>query len=328
MGFALGGFGRAGYNTPGHFENTQVTTSPVTSLQTRTTQAADTRQSQLFGRYTLGWDYDLNAHNSLAASLTYGTRNATSYQDALTTRTTPLPTGSTASSVRNVQTTDDSGTVDASLSYTHTYAVAQRELSVLALYSRNDRTYSFTSDIYAASEASAIDLASKDNPSANQVTTVQVDYQTPTGKNQLPEVGVKDIQRTVQSTYRYNGQLALTQANNSSQYNQNVAAGYVAYTLALPKNIALKPGVRYEYTGITADYDSGPVGDLPSYGVLVPSISVLHKLANGNALRLAYNRRIQRPSLQFLNPNYRLPTHCCQRKEIRCYAPNTPATMS
>ena len=87
MGFALGGFGRAGYNTPGSFTNVQVTTDPVTSAQTRTTQIADTRQEQLFGRYTLGWDYDLDSHNSLAASLAYGTRNATTYQDALATTT-------------------------------------------------------------------------------------------------------------------------------------------------------------------------------------------------------------------------------------------------
>ena len=303
MGFALGGFGRAGYNTPGSFDNTQLTTNSATGQQTRTIQAAATRQNQLFGRYTLAWDYDLNAHNSLAASLAYGTRNATTYQDALATGTTLLAAGNTTTSVRNVETTDESGTVDASLSYAHTYEVAQRELSVLALFSRNSRTYDFINDIYAASDANATGSSGNDNPSANQEVTAQVDYQTSTGKNQLLEAGVKDIQRTVQSTYRYYGQLALTQADNSFHYDQQVAASYVAYTMALPKNLTLKPGVRYEYTSITADYGSGRVGDIPSYGVLVPSVNLLHKLANGNALRLAYTRRIQRPSLQFLNPN-------------------------
>ncbi len=303
MGFALGGFGRAGYNTPGSFDNNQLTTNPVTGAQTRTTQAAATRQHQLFGRYTLGWDYDLDARNSLAAALTYGTRNATTYQDALATATTPLAGGSPATSVRNGQTTDDSGTVDASLSFTHAYATERRELSVLALLSRNDRRYNFTNDTYAASAADALGPAGNENPSANQELTAQVDYQTPLGEKQLLEVGAKDIRRTVRSDYRYSGQLALTQADNSFRYDQNVAAAYAAYTVALFKRFTLKPGLRYEYTGIAADYGSGPVGDVPGYGVLVPGASVLHKLANGNALRLAYNRRIQRPSLQFLNPN-------------------------
>ncbi|WP_382316465.1 TonB-dependent receptor domain-containing protein [Hymenobacter bucti] len=303
MGFALGGFGRAGYNTPGSFSNNQLTTNPATGAQTRTAQTADTRQNQLFGRYTLGWDYDLTKHDALAASLTYGTRNATFYQDALATRTTPLATGAATTSVRNVTTTDDSGTVDASLAYLHTFAKPQQELSVLALYSRNDRTYQFDNDTYAASEAAALGRAGNDNPSANQELTAQVDYQVPTAKDQLLEVGVKDIKRTVQSDYRYYGQLALTQPNNSFHYDQNVAAGYVAYTLGLPHNFTLKPGVRYEYTSIAADFGRGTVGDIPSYGVLVPSANLLHKLPSGNVLKLAYNRRIQRPSLQFLNPN-------------------------
>jgi outer membrane receptor protein involved in Fe transport len=303
MGFALGGFGRAGYNTPGSFDNDQLTSNPVTGLRTSTAQTATTRQNQLFGRYTLGWDYDLNPRNFLAASLAYGTRNATTYQDALATITTQSGSGNAATSVRNVEMTDESGTVDANLSYTHTYATARRELSVLALFSRNDRTYNFNNDVYAASDASATGLAGNDNPSANQEVTAQVDYQTPTSNDQLLEVGLKDIVRTVHSDYRYYGQLARTQADNSFRYNQNVVAGYLAYTISLPKNFTLKPGVRYEYTRISADYGSGAVSDIPSYGILVPSVSLLHKLPNGNAVRLAYNRRIQRPSLQFLNPN-------------------------
>ncbi len=303
MGFALGGFGRAGYNTPGSFANDQLTTNPATGQQTRTTQAADTRQNQLFGRYTLGWDYDLDKRNALAASLTYGTRNATNYQDALATSTLSLPLGLATRSVRNVQTTDDSGTVDASLTYTHLYAVAQRELSVLTLLSRNNRTYNFNNDNYLDDNAANLGPSGNDNPNTNQELTTQLDYQTPTTKNQLLEVGVKNIQRTVRSTYSYYGQLANSQADNSFDYSQHVAAGYAAYTLGLPKGLTLKPGLRYEYAAIAASYGRGPVGAIPSYGVLVPSLSVLRRLANGNVLKLAYNRRLQRPSLQFLNPN-------------------------
>ena len=304
MGFALGGFGRAGYNTPGSFINEQLTTNPATGQQTRTTQAAATRQNQLFGRYTLGWDYELNPRHFLAASLAYGTRNAAAYQDALATDTTPLASGnSTTTTTRNVQTTDDSGTVDASLGYTHSYERPQRELSVLALFSRNDRAYSFSNDIYAATDATAIGSAGNDNPSANQELTAQLDYQTPTGKNQLLEIGAKEIRRTVRSQYSYSGQLTRTHADNSFRYDQNVASAYLTYTVALAKKFTLNPGLRYEYTSITADYGSGPVGNIPNYGIVVPSVSLLHKMPNGNALRLAYNRRIQRPSLQFLNPN-------------------------
>ncbi|GAB3637709.1 outer membrane beta-barrel family protein [Hymenobacter arcticus] len=304
MGFALGGFGRAGYNTPGSFTNDQLTTNPATNLPTRTTQTADTRQNQLFGRYTFGWDYDINKRNALAAALTYGTRNATTYQNALATSTI-RPGGAVDSSLRNVKTTDDSGTIDASLTYTHLYDAPQRELSVLALLSHNSRTYAFGNDTYAATDAASRGPAGNDNPSTNQELTAQLDYQTPTAKNHLLEMGVKDIRRTVRSDYTYYGQLANAQASNSFTYQQNVVAGYLAYTLPLPQGFVLKPGVRYEYTAIEAGFGRGAVSAIavPSYGVLVPSVSVLRKLANGNVLKLAYNRRLQRPALQFLNPN-------------------------
>ena len=303
MGFALGGFGRAGYNTPGSFNNEQLTTNPTTRNQTRTTQTAATRQQQLFGRYTLGWDYDLNPRHALAAALTYGTRNATTYQDALTTQVISPAAGSASGTIRDVRTTDNSGTVDASLTYTHPYEMAKRELSALALLSYTARTYAFNSDTYQATDAARLGPAGNDNPNTNQELTAQLDYQTPTGHDQLLEVGAKAIRRVVNSDYTYSGQLAANQVGSSFNYRQQVAAGYVAYTLGLPRGFTLKPGVRYEHTALAAEVGSGPVPDIPNYGALVPGISVLRRLASGNALKLAYTRRLQRPSLQFLNPN-------------------------
>ena len=300
LGVALGGFGRAGYNTPGSFTNEQQTLDAA-GRPTRTTQAAATRQHQLAGRYTLDVDYDLAARHALAASLSYATRNATTYQDALATST--VAPGGTSTSLRHVQATDQSGTVDASLTYTHPYQRPQRELSALALLSYNRRTYAFASDTYAATDAAALGPAGNDNPSTNLELTAQLDYQTPTAENQLLEVGAKHIQRTVASDYAYAGQLAATQVASSLTYRQAVRAAYAAYTLPLPLRLTLKPGLRYEYTSLAADFGAGPGGSLPGYGVLAPSLSALHKLPNGNVLRLSYNRRLQRPALVFLNPN-------------------------
>lgn len=163
MGFALGGFRRAGYNTPGSFSNDQLTSNPTTGQQTRTTQAVRTR-----------WPQPTAALASSRAP---------------------------ATSVRNVQTTDESGTVDASLSYTHAYATPQRELSALALLTRNNRTFAFNNNTFVTSSAAQTDASGSDSRSSNQELTAQVDYQTPTGRNQLLEMGAKEIRRTVQSDY-------------------------------------------------------------------------------------------------------------------------------
>ena len=91
--------------------------------------------------------------------------------------------------------------------------------------------------------------------------------------------------------------------SNEFSYDQNVTAGYLSYTFSFLKNYTLKPGLRYEYTTISADFANELEVDIPSYGTLVPSVNASRKLKNGNMIKAAYNRRIQRPSLRFLNPN-------------------------
>jgi hypothetical protein len=125
-------------------------------------------------------------------------------------------------------------------------------------------------------------------------------------------MGAKNIARQVISDYQYftaasaNGPFTLDpsrQRSNVFDYNQNVTAGYLAYTLTTPKMYSLKAGARYEYTTIQAGFEDGDDVALPSYGTLVPSVNISKKLGSGNTLKAGYNRRIQRPSLQFLNPN-------------------------
>ena len=314
MGFSLGGFGRAQYNTPGEFTNTQLTRSLATGAATTTVQSADSRQQNIFGRYTLGWDYDINKFNALQASISYGTRSGNSYQDGLrrTTYAGAFAGGtSIGSDLRDTYSKDQSGTVDVSLTYTHNFEKPQHEFSILTLFSRNDRINSFTNSILQSTQPGPARIENN-NPSYNEEYTVQFDYQNPISKTQILEVGAKNILRRVNSdytttSYGANGEVlpsvGLLASNNVFTYRQNVTAGYAAYTLGLPKGFTLKPGVRYEYTTIQANFARSEAANIPDYGVLVPSVNLSRKLSNGNVLKLGYNRRIQRPSLQFLNPN-------------------------
>ncbi|MBU6119971.1 TonB-dependent receptor domain-containing protein [Hymenobacter siberiensis] len=315
MGFSLGGFGRAQYNVPGEFSNTQVTRSLADDKATTTLQSANTRLQQIFGRYTLGWDYDIDKFNSLQASVAYGTRSGRNYQDGLlrTSYKGAFATGTpSGTDLRDTYSKDLSGTVDASLNYTHSFAKPQHEISLLTLFSRNDRTNSYTNSILNTTLPNSPASIVNDNPSYNEEYTVQLDYQNPISKTQILEMGAKNILRRVNSDYTTtsfgaSGEVVPSvglSTNNIFTYRQNVTAGYVAYTLGLPKGFTLKPGLRYEYTAISADFaNSATPVSIPNYDVLVPSVNLSRKLSNGNVLKLAYNRRIQRPSLQFLNPN-------------------------
>lgn len=310
MGFSLGGWGRANYNVSGRFENEQTTKNSNGDAISYTTQEADTRSRGLFGNYNFGWDYDINDKNYVTASVRFGARNNSSYQDDLFSQT--ISDAGTNNTLRNTHTDDLSNNVDANVSFTHQYELAQRELSFMAGYSRNNRNNDFENIVNMVNDqsSSAGSIINR-NDSYNEETTFQIDYQTPIGSNQMLEFGGKDIFRRAVSDYNRfvdpdgdgNFEDSGNQFSNNLNYDQNVIGGYLAYTLSLQSGYSLKAGTRYEYTTINAYTATDEDIDIPSYGALVPSVNVSRKLKNGNTMKASYNRRIQRPSIRFLNPN-------------------------
>jgi outer membrane receptor protein involved in Fe transport len=319
MGFSLSGFGRAEYNVRGVFANDQTTrnydaATNTYSASTRTTQTASTLRQSLFGNYQLGWDYDIDKRTSLTASLRYGARNGINNQNNLFTQTFSPSSYFPIINDRNVQTKDLSGTVDANVTYTKTYK-PQQEFSILALFSRNNRTNNFVADILGGTDFQTITARQKnDNLSYNQESTLQIDYQTPIKTNQLFEFGAKGIFRQVNSQFQYflaNGDTGdfivdNSRLGNTLDYGQNIAASYLSYTMTTKSKFTIKAGARYEYTFINAKFSNesnGAASPIPNYGNLVPSINISKSLKGGKIIKLAYNRRIQRPGIQFLNPN-------------------------
>jgi outer membrane receptor protein involved in Fe transport len=306
MGFSLGGRGRAGYNTTGSFQNLQ-TTGTGSSNEMLTSQQASTNNNMLNGRYSFGWDYDINKSNFLSASVEYGIRNFNTNQNGLLIQNFQNST-LLNSSLRDAAVKDNSGTVDVNLNYTHSFAKPQQEISVLGLISKNNRTNNFLNTVYNG-DFNAIESYLKNiNESVNQESTIQLDYQNPIGKSQLLEFGAKEILRNVTSDYQTlvagSSNVYTPVLEDIFSYDQNITAGYLSYTLTTPSKYSFKTGVRYEYTTVAAAYDNGrDPGFNSSYAALVPSLNISKRLESGNTLKLAYNRRIQRPSLQFLNPN-------------------------
>jgi outer membrane receptor protein involved in Fe transport len=316
MGFSLGGWGRANYNVNGKFSSDQYTKSSLDdTTPTYNMQRADTRNSGIFGNYNFGWDYDINEKNYMAASVRFGARNGKNHQDDLYTMIDTLindDTNPVQSSLRNTVSEDLSNNVDVNLSFTHLYEKPQRELSLLGSYSRNNRQNNFENLIRQVNGADSYSGIRNDNDSYNQEMTFQIDYQSPIGTNQMIEFGAKDIMRKVFSEFAYftdedgdGNYIPSTSSSlsNNLNYNQNVVGGYMSYTYTTKTNYSIKAGTRYEYTTIDAYSQTEENIEIPSYGALVPSINVSKKLANGKTIKAAYNRRIQRPSIRYLNPN-------------------------
>ncbi|MDF2157470.1 TonB-dependent receptor [Algoriphagus sp. CAU 1675] len=312
FGFSLGGFGRSGYNILGRFENEQQLLNP-NGNQTTITQKADTERRDLFGRYNFGVDYEIDKFNFITGAVNFGLRNFQNWQNNFLSQT--FSGGNLVNTaMRETNSKNDGNSVDVSLNYTRTYEKKGKELSLLTLYTRDTRNSSFVNTLFNDDFQTIDSKLRNENPSKNEEFTVQLDFVNPLGKNgtQILEYGAKNILRKAYSDFAYfqaegaNGPFVELQdptLSNEFSYDQNVTAGYTSLTFNLLKNYTLKTGLRYEYTTINADFANELTAEIPSYGTLVPSLNASRKLKNGNMIKAAYNRRIQRPSLRFLNPN-------------------------
>ena len=308
MGISLGSFARGTYRVIGNFANRQTTRSKGDTILN--IQSAHTYSNGSNSQQTFSWDYDINKNNSLTASSRYGQRSQSSYQDQLFTQT--YRHDSLFSKLQNIKTTTIGSNVDASLNYTKAFSKKDREFNFLTIYSRSNQTSGFVTNTVSEADQSVLSRIKNENQGHTQEVTFQADYQEPLRKNQLLELGGKDVIRSVTSQYRTWNAItgddpyvlsANPSLSNGFNYAQSITAGYVLYTLTTENNYTLKGGGRYEYAHISAHFDGQPDIKIPSYGVLVPSINISRKLKNGNMIKASYNRRIQRPSLRDLNPN-------------------------
>src|SRR5690606_23645376 len=184
--------------------------------------------------------------------LQYGTFNFINRQQNFLTETY-TDNSLTDSNLRKVNMENLSGTVDLNLTYVRSFDKPGKEFSLMALYSRNDRTNDFINTLLEEDNPGPLSRFKNENASYNREITFQADYVTPIGDNQIVEVGVKEIMRNVSSVFQFfiaqnDGDpfvpVTDRQLSNVYNYDQNVAAGYLTYTLYL-RNYRIKPGARY-----------------------------------------------------------------------------------
>lgn len=163
------------------------------------------------------------------------------------------------------------------------------------------------------------------NNNSNKEFSLQADWVNPITADLLWESGAKSVFRWVKSDYNFdsfdfvkNAFVANEILNNGFGYFQNVYAGYSQLTYNFLTNYSARIGMRYEATEFGGNIDKGIFETLGKntfkgepYSNWVPSLSLSRVLGAGGYIRFNYNRRIQRPSLTFLNPyvNYSNPVN-------------------
>jgi outer membrane receptor protein involved in Fe transport len=116
----------------------------------------------------------------------------------------------------------------------------------------------------------------------------------------------KQIFRIVNSDYNYllGGQVLNDpkRPNGDLDYYQNIGAAYLGYTYSTTKKYNYKVGARYEITDIAADISNQNI-NVPAYSNIIPSVNISKTYSGRYTVKAGYNKRLQRPGLQQLNPN-------------------------
>ncbi len=321
LGISFGGFGRMHYNkSKGESFNENL----VTGL--RTDQFSSGKTNGMFGRYNIGFDYDLGNNQTLYGGVAIGRRAFNRFndqnfnyfgRDSLSGAQTLL-----RNELRDQEALNQGLSIDYTLDYVKIFE-SGAEWSVSAMYSQSkDKSDSY---INYLNGNSIYKKQWNDNDNLNSELGFQTDFLKPIGKNQQLEVGAKSITRAIDSKYLYLlSESSLNQDRDDFsnlpedprnpggglKYNQSIYSAYAAYTYALANKLTLKAGGRFEYTTLNATQTINQVGsDSPvlqyfkdEYPVFVPSIN-LSKPFGTYTTKLSYNYRIQRPGLRQVNPN-------------------------
>lgn len=147
------------------------------------------------------------------------------------------------------------------------------------------------------------------NDGNNQENTIQIDYTHPISKKFKVETGAKSVLRAVNSQFSYDefntntNQYETDNARTDDfDYDQDVIAGYLSSNVKFGEKWGLVAGARYETTRIAGRFANQETTFENDYGNLLPSVILSYKLGKASTTKASYTRRIQRPSLRFINP--------------------------
>nr|WP_121271004.1 TonB-dependent receptor [Pedobacter schmidteae] len=268
-------------------QNSKVVTynhSVVDEVANTVLQDGYSKWSRVGYNGSFGMDYDVNAYNNFSSTVKINRFSNGGPGSSLINRN-----GVESVNARDMDMSFNN--LDWNVDYRKTSKKEGEEFSVSAQLSTGRNGSDFTNTFTSAGLPDLVVLGH--NTGKNNEYTLQSDYTYPFSKTTVLETGVKGIFRNIISDY--------DQAEQDFDYDQNVAAAYGVMGFKLTKKMTVKAGLRAEYTKI-----DGLAGNIQKfdndYFNLFPSMVISQTLKGMTTLKLSYNRRVQRPSLFYLNP--------------------------
>ncbi|WEK18634.1 MAG: TonB-dependent receptor [Candidatus Pedobacter colombiensis] len=259
-------------------------TSTIDGVTNNVLQDGYSKWSRVGYNGSFGMDYDINGYNNISTNVKMNRFSNGGPGSSLITRN-----GVVSTNIRDMDMSFNN--LDWNVDYRKTTKREGEELSISAQLSAGRNGSDFSNRFISAGIPDVEVLGH--NTGKNNEYTVQSDYVYPFSKTTVLETGIKGIFRNIKSDF--------DKAEQDFDYNQNVAAAYGVFGFKLTKKITVKAGLRAEYTkidglaGHTLDFNN-------DYFNLFPSMVISKTLKGMSTLKLSYNRRVQRPSLSYLNP--------------------------
>jgi outer membrane receptor protein involved in Fe transport len=293
-----------GYNTGWPQTTYSSFESANSELGTSSSSNGESTSKRHFLTASASLGYDFNDNNSFSSS--FSRRGGAFANNGSTTNTNISPAQGLISYTALTNNKNSFSNFDWNNDFTHKFKREGEEISIAAQWTHG------TADVDYLSEYSAFTQNQQaTNLGTNNEYTIQADYVLPINKIFKVEAGAKTIIRDISSDYDFynpdaSGQYVFN-ANTSNEYDygQNVYSGYGLLTTTLKNGLTIMAGARVEETRIDGSSGNTASGLQPfknDYFNFVPSLAIQKALTPTQTIKLSYSKRIQRPSLQYLNP--------------------------
>jgi ferric enterobactin receptor len=304
--FGFNSSGAVFYSHPNDAVNTFNRENTVDGQKVTTMNSGITNTSRLGFNGSASAFYDFNAFNAINSSVTF--RGFGFDRDGTTEGFLNNPTIDFLDEfTRDNTSTSLTNGFDWNTDYTKKFEGQEdREWSISAQFTGNVQDQDYTVD-----EIHNLDYLNRNeivnNEGDNREYTLQTDYVHPFGKGNKLETGIKGVLRDIKSDYKYfnnftNEPVLDQERSNVFDYDQDVISGYAQIGFFLAKKYSMTTGLRYENTQIFGDFQNGESTVSNEYGNFLPNITISRGFSGFRNLKLSYNKRIQRPSLQYVNP--------------------------
>ncbi|MBK6390961.1 MAG: TonB-dependent receptor [Saprospiraceae bacterium] len=305
--FGLAGGGGSFWGWPGSGTNTLQRINYVNGLSVTTDEAGTNKTSRLGYFGNMNADYDFNAFNSISS--TFRANGFTMDQNSTTAVSIADQVQSQNFNYDRINTANNGrGGFDWNTDFKRTFKKKDQELGFAFQWSNNK---SITDNLFITENSPYYNFNQKsNNDGINNEYTFQVDYTHPFSAKAKMEIGGKTVIRHINSDLNYfnfnpdlNEYIADAGRLSLFKYSQDVTAGYASFNVGLSKTVSLLAGARLENTVINGKYTQG-AGDPFSndYANVLPNISISKQLPKFRTIKLGYSKRIQRPSLFYINP--------------------------